>query len=97
MKCDTIDLGQGQFAIVCTRGRRHNCEFCSRYATKQCDFPILKDGKQTTCSKFICDRCAVAQSPGIDFCGPHDRNKVKIMEARLRGAEEEPERRIRRL
>jgi hypothetical protein len=88
MKCNTVDLGHGQYAFVCTRGMRHNCQFCSRYATKQCDFPIIKGGKHTTCSAHICDRCAVVQALGIDFCPPHDRNKVKIMEARLTGGDD---------
>ena len=84
MTCETVDLGNGQFAMVCGgRGRRHNCEFCSRYATKQCDFPIIKGGKQKTCDAHMCDRCSVPQGPGIDWCLPHHRNAKKIMEARL--------------
>ena len=39
MPCEHIAGG-----IICTRGgRRHNCEFCSRYATKQCDFPQCRE------------------------------------------------------
>ena len=87
MTCETVDLGNGQLAMVCGgRGRRHNCEFCSRYATKQCDFPVLRKGKMVTCDAWMCDRCAVKQEPlgsDIDFCPPHHRNAKKIMEARL--------------
>jgi hypothetical protein len=77
-------------AIICTRGRRRkNCEFCSRYATKQCDFPVERPmGKSQLCDKWLCDRCATPQGPNIDFCPPHERNKTKIMEARLRSKKE---------
>jgi hypothetical protein len=54
MTCETVDLGHGQFAFVCTRGQRHNCQFCSRYATKQCDFPVLRNGKWETCDAWLC-------------------------------------------
>jgi pyruvate-formate lyase-activating enzyme len=90
MKCDEVSIpnpegGEPIRAIICTRGRRHNCQFCSRWATKQCDFPVVRKGKDVTCDAWMCDRCATKQSPSadIDFCPPHERNKVKIMEARL--------------
>jgi len=90
MKCDHIQIGDTT-AIICTRGRRHNCQFCSRYATKQCDFPIVRNGKDATCSAWCCDRCATSQSVGIDYCPPHERNKLKIMESRLRSRMGGPE------
>jgi hypothetical protein len=77
MPCETVDLGNGQFAMVCGRGgRRHNCQFCSRYATKQCDFPVLRKGKMVTCDAWMCDRCAVKQEPlGSDLL---DRDLRKV-------------------
>ena len=40
MTCETVDLGNGQFAMVCGgRGRRHNCEFCSRYVVEDIPEP----------------------------------------------------------
>jgi hypothetical protein len=88
MKCDTIDMGHGSFAFVCTRGQRHNCAFCSRYATKQCDFPVLRKGAWGTCDAWLCDRCAASQGKDVDYCPPHERNKhqlVHILEARIKG------------
>jgi hypothetical protein len=88
--CNTVrgqtSDGQPFTAIICTRGqRRHNCEFCSRYATKQCDFPVIRNGKETTCDRWMCDGCATVQGPNLDYCPPHERNKVKIMAARALG------------
>jgi len=73
-------------AIICTRGGRsaQRCQFCGARSTKQCDFPVARNGKDGTCDAFMCDRCATAQSPEVDYCPPHERNKLKIMEARLR-------------
>jgi hypothetical protein len=72
--------------IICGRraSPRHSCAFCSRYATHQCDFPVTRNGKKGTCDQWMCDRCATSQGPNLDFCPPHERNKVKIMEAQLR-------------
>jgi hypothetical protein len=91
MLCNKVDLGHGQFAFVCTRGQRHNCQFCSRYATKQCDFPVLNNGREKTCDAWMCDRCAVSKGPNVDWCPPHERNAKKIMEAHLGVAPEMPE------
>lgn len=107
MKCDEVKVG-GTTMIVCSRGRRHNCQFCPRRATKQCDFPIFRNGKKGTCDAWMCDRCAQTQhkagcafvlgddhgvivernctcTSDLDYCPPHERNKLKIMEARLSG------------
>ena len=73
MKCNTIDMGHGQFAFVCTRGRRQNCKFCSRYATKLCDFALTGAKAGKTCDAPMCDRCAKEILPGKDYCPPHVR------------------------
>jgi len=65
-----VDAGAGQL------------EFCSRYATKQCDFPIIKDGKQKTCDA-TCVTGARSTGSWNRLCLPHHRNAKKIMEARL--------------
>lgn len=88
--CDHTDMPGGGFAIICSRGKRERCQFCGASASKQCDFPVERKGKQTTCDAWMCNRCATPQGPNLDYCPPHERNKVKIMEARLRSCKECP-------
>lgn len=57
MPCNTVDLGNGQTAIVCTRGPRKRvlrCSEagCSRPGTRLCDHPHpIHD----TCDRLVCD------------------------------------------
>jgi len=94
MRCEHVKAG-GHDAIICGGPKKRLCEFCKRqYATKQCDFPIerLVKGRypdkmvrrKGTCDAWMCNACAVAQGPNVDYCPPHERNKLQIMEARLR-------------
>jgi hypothetical protein len=64
MKCTPIDLGNGVTGIVCSRGSRARERFCAcgGAATKLCDFPKPARSEyamQKTCSKPLCDGCAV--------------------------------------
>lgn len=81
--------------FICSRRRMRPqpCKFCGARSTRRCDFPVKrKSGTISgtprmvngTCDVYLCDRCAVPQATGIDYCPPHERNKVKIMEERLR-------------
>jgi len=94
MNCEHVKIG-GEDAIICGGPKKRLCEFCKRqYATRQCDFPIerRKAGRKdprafkvvrTTCDAWMCEQCATAQGPNVDYCPPHERNKLAIMEARL--------------
>jgi DNA polymerase III epsilon subunit family exonuclease len=69
--CERIDLGNGSFAIACSRGRRGKpepCKFCSperRLSTKLCD-GRLPNGKR--CDKPICDAHAFRIGRDSDLC-----------------------------
>jgi hypothetical protein len=79
MECEIHDN-----MIICRSGRSHSCKFCGKRATKQCDFPVIREGKEQTCDAWLCAGCATSQGPNVDWCPPHVRNATKIMEARLR-------------
>lgn len=84
MKCTYHRLGPNRHAIVCSsRPRRQRCA-CGAWATKLCDFPVerkvwqgreIRQGEprivQGTCSKPLCDSCAVHVGPGKDHCPDH--------------------------
>lgn len=79
MRCDTIDLGDGGVAIVCSRGaRRKTCSSCKkRPATKLCDAVVVRRGKGVgTCDRDLCATCAqTTHEPGAkdstDLCPVH--------------------------
>jgi hypothetical protein len=76
MHCRTIAAGPGMTAIVCGgRQRRTTCSTpaCGRDTVALCDYPVMKKGKETTCSARICDRCRASQPEDRDFCPPHYR------------------------
>lgn len=72
MTCHRIDLGDGTFAIACTRGPRRKaapCLYCGkREHTKLCDHEV-SPGK--TCDRKLCEACAVHVGPNRDLCPDH--------------------------
>lgn len=78
MKCDYVELPNGSRAIVCTSARRgakqQKCA-CGKPATIQCDWklPQMRDtiGKQGTCDRHICEKCALEVAPDKHLCGEH--------------------------
>lgn len=69
MTCETVDLGNGQRAIVCGRSRRKRCK-CGRPADLLCDWRGVPAGKRT-CDAPICSRCSTSPAPGKDLCPAH--------------------------
>jgi hypothetical protein len=69
--CERVDLGGGNFAIVCGGHRRRaNCEFCkARQHSRLCDFRA--DPQSATCDAKICDRCTTRIAGGFDHCPLH--------------------------
>ena len=77
MPCIPIDLGNGATAIVCTRERAKRCKECGAAASRQCDFPLRGRAAGRTCSAYLCERCAVRTTAGLDYCPPHARIAAK--------------------
>ena len=76
MPCNKFDLGNGAFAIVCTRGQRSKpCSTpgCTNRATLLCDFPVTRKGKPGTCDRPVCAKCAKHVGPDRDYCAAHAR------------------------
>jgi hypothetical protein len=69
MKCQRVGV-----AIVCTSARVLVCN-CGRPGNRQCDWKFKADGvtqfERGTCSRAICDRCAVSPEAGKDLCQRH--------------------------
>jgi hypothetical protein len=70
--CDHVDLGGGQFAIICSRGNTKRCK-CGRKSTKLCDWKLHGPKEGKTCDEPLCDGCAVNVAPEKDLCQPHNR------------------------
>lgn len=71
MKCERLDLGNGDFVITC-RQRRAACSSCAhREHDVLCDAPLAGKRAGKTCSRKLCRGCAVALAPGLDLCMPH--------------------------
>ena len=83
MTCHHLDLGKGMTAIVCTpRQRRKRCSSpgCTNWGELLCDFPVVREGKEGTCDKAMCRRCAKSVGPDRDFCRPHSKVESKAPE-----------------
>jgi hypothetical protein len=73
MPCQKIDLGNGDFAIACSRGRqRALCEVCrTKPHEVLCDYPLRGKKAGATCSKKLCRGCANSVGANKDLCPPH--------------------------
>jgi len=67
--CERVDIGNGTYAIVCTRGHRQRCK-CGRPSTKLCDYPLSGAKAGKTCSRPMCDGCSTRVG-SLDYCRPH--------------------------
>lgn len=75
MPCHHVKLPGGVTAIVCGSRRLSGkpCVGCGRPSTKLCDYPMRGVKAGQTCSRPVCDKCAVHQDPDVDFCPTHGR------------------------
>lgn len=82
MPCEKVDLGGGNFAIVCGRrsGREKRCKWCEKVATKLCDFPLRGEKAGKTCDAPMCKDCATKWGIDKDLCPPHARLVEKELE-----------------
>ena len=73
MTCTKIDLGNGDFIITCSRGRRPApCDVCkSRPHELLCDYPLRGAKAGATCSRKLCRSCASHVGANKDLCPPH--------------------------
>jgi hypothetical protein len=77
MACIKQGWGDGNAVIVC--GRRgiqshpQTCETkaCGGKATIQCDYPVRRAGKVTTCDRWQCKDCAKEVGPNVHLCKMH--------------------------
>lgn len=70
MACETVDLGNGQRAIVCgARPKRKKCA-CGRPAGLACDWKTA-ERKSGTCDVPICGECSFSPAEGKDLCPEH--------------------------
>lgn len=78
--CERVDLGNGNFAMVCGGHRRvAKCEFCrARPHTRLCDMEML-DGK--TCDARMCDSCATPGAGDLDHCPTHSGKQVAAVKS----------------
>lgn len=71
MGCERIDMGKGNFAFVCSRGRKAKpkCK-CGREARYQCDDETAPG---QTCDAYICPTCATWARKKVDthYCPEH--------------------------
>ena len=74
MPCNTVKLQNGFTAIVCSRGRRSRpepCVGCGAPGVRLCDMKGRRNGRATTCSRSVCNRCTFSPAPEKDLCPEH--------------------------
>ena len=75
MACRVVKIGDATGIICGGRGKRQPpCESCGRASSRQCDYPVKRDGKQATCDRHLCNSCARpvdSLGENIDFCPAH--------------------------
>lgn len=69
--------------IICRKRGPRICNFCGRFSTKLCDFPIKVGdiGHTRTCDAPMCDACATRVGPNRDYCPNHAKPAVSESEA----------------
>lgn len=67
MPCRPLDGG----GWACSRGSRSKQCACGRTSAALCDFPVLRDGKVTTCDVPLCRSCARHIREEFDLCRSH--------------------------
>lgn len=74
MTCQRFDLGNGDFAIACTRGSRvARCKPCDRKAVYLCDWKLKGAKLGKTCDAKLCQGCAQSPAPDKHLCQAHWR------------------------
>ncbi len=72
MPCTPVKLPDGGFAILCSRGQtRKRCNYCDGIADRLCDYPVLRNGKRSTCDAPLCSRCTTRIAGDGDLCRAH--------------------------
>lgn len=74
MPCTTVNLGNGNFVITCSRGRKPKalCEVCrERPHEVLCDFQLSGAKAGKTCDRKMCRQCAAHVGHDRDMCPPH--------------------------
>jgi len=72
MACEHLDLGNGNFAIICGRRKRKYCS-CGRPAPFLCDWKI-KEKKSGTCDLPICEKHALEVGQDKHLCPLHQKS-----------------------
>lgn len=74
MGCETKQLPNGGFMIICRRGERpQKCSACSRPSVALCDYRVIRNGQASTCDSPMCEdhRHRVPGAPNTDWCEGH--------------------------
>jgi hypothetical protein len=80
MRSHRIFDGRGNaIGIACYREPRRTCSTvgCTKPGTLLCDYPVVRRGRKTTCSRYMCTSCAKRIGPECDYCPPHAREHEK--------------------
>lgn len=85
-----VDMGNGTYAFVCTRGKRPmKCYVCKRPCNILCDHPA---GIGKTCDRPCCATHSEKQGPNVDYCITHaEFERKKKAEAERVASEMEQE------
>lgn len=74
MPCEIRKSADGKTTvIVCRKERGNRCVTCGVPSTVLCDYPVIRDGVDTTCDRPCCRAHAVRVGPGKDYCLAHAR------------------------
>ena len=77
MPCNRVDMGNGNYAIVCSRGHRKpkKCAYCDRDGTQLCDHRmgpvVFGQPAPATCDTPMCRLHAHHVEPDTDLCRAH--------------------------
>jgi hypothetical protein len=71
--CNLYRDPEGKFTAIICGLKQHRCVICRRPATKQCDFPVVRNGKAGTCDVYFCDEHGTNIGPNVDYCRLHSR------------------------
>jgi hypothetical protein len=70
MPCHPFKHGEVT-GFICSRVKTVRCVSCGRPSKILCDYPVKRDGKETTCSRACCLSCSEHVGENKDYCLAH--------------------------
>ncbi len=71
MACRHFKIGNSTGIICGPKPRVRKCHKCHKDSVVLCDYPVVRNGRQTSCDAPCCRAHAKVVGPDLDYCVAH--------------------------